>query len=284
MSYTVTIVGAAGKMGTRCTNNLVKEDYKLLLCEKGEKGVEKLQERGFKITPSEEAVPRTDIAVMAVPDVVLGNVAQKIVPMLKEGATMIMLDPAVAYAGGIPLRKNVSYVVTHPCHPSLFKEQTTPEAREDIFGGIAAVQDIVIALIHGSEENFQEARKLCCRIFAPVENCHRVSLEQMAMLEPALSEVIGATAASILKKAVDVAAKYGVPREAAKAFILGHINIELAVAFGVIDSPLSDAAQVAVKLGKRWVFQSDWEKVFKPEMVHRAVDFMLHPEKLKRKQ
>ncbi|TET08815.1 oxidoreductase [Candidatus Aerophobetes bacterium] len=282
MSYTVTIVGAAGKMGTRCTNNLVKEDYKLLLCEKGEKGVEKLQERGFKITPSEEAVPRTDIVVMAVPDVVLGNVAQKIVPMLKEGTTMIMLDPAVAYAGGIPLRKNVSYVVTHPCHPSLFKEQTTPEAREDIFGGIAAVQDIVIALIHGSEENFQEARKLCCRIFAPVENCHRVSLEQMAMLEPALSEVIGATAASILKKAVDVAAKYGVPREAAKAFILGHINIELAVAFGVIDSPLSDAAQVAVKLGKRWVFQSDWEKVFKPEMVHRAVDFMLHPEKLKK--
>lgn len=282
MVQTIAIMGAAGKMGTRCTNNLVKEDYKLLLCEKGEKGVEKLQERGFKVTPIEEAVPRTDIVVMAVPDVVLGNVAQKIVPMLKKGATMIMLDPAVAYAGGIPLRKDVSYVVTHPCHPSLFKEQTTPEAREDIFGGIAAVQDIVIALIHGSEENFQEARKLCCRIFAPVENCHRVSLEQMAMLEPALSEVIGATAASILKKAVDVAAKYGVPREAAKAFILGHINIELAVAFGVIDSPLSDAAQVAVKLGKRWVFQSDWEKVFKPEMVHRAVDFMLHPEKLKK--
>jgi hypothetical protein len=42
----------------------------------------------------------------------------------------------------------------------------------------------------------------------------------------------------------------------------------------------SDATKVAVSLGKDWVFKSDWKKVFKPEMVRKAIDVMLHPEKM----
>jgi len=282
MSQTVALIGAGGKMGSRCTDNLIKEDYKLLLCEKGQAGVEKVHQKGLKITPTEEAVPAADIVTMAVPDVLLSSIAKKIVPMLKRDATMIMLDPAVPHAGEIPLREDVTYVVTHPCHPALFREQETPEARKDRFGGIAAHQDIVIALMQGSEENFLQAEDLCRKMFAPVDKCHRVTLEQMAILEPALSEVIGSTTARILREAVDTAIDCGVPREAAESFMLGHINIALAITFGAIDADFSDACKVAINVGKEWVFQSDWRKVFKPEMVQKAIDLMLHPGKLKR--
>jgi hypothetical protein len=267
-------------MGSRCTDNLIKENYKLLLCEKGKAGLKKLQEKSLKATPIEEAVPEADIVIMAVPDVFLSSIAENIVPILKTNATIILLDPAVPYAGGIPTRKDVTYVVTHPCHPALFREQETLEARRDFFGGVAAVQDIVIALIKGSEQDFNKAQKLCCEMFAPVDNCYRVTLEQMAILKPALSEVIGCAAASILKEAVDVAVTCGVPKEAAKSFILGHINISLAIVFGAIEADFSDAAKVAASLGKDWVFKSDWKKVFKPEMLRKAIEVMLHPEKL----
>ena len=280
MAQTVAIIGAGGKMGSRCTDNLIKENYKLLLCEKGKAGLKKLQEKSLKATPIEEAVPVADIVIMAVPDVLLSSIAENIGPMLKRDATIVLLDPAVPYAGGIPTRKNITYVVTHPCHPALFREQKTLEARRDFFGGIAAVQDIVIALIKGSEQDFNKAQKLCCEMFAPVDNCYRVTLEQMAILEPALSEVIGCAAASILKEAVDVAVTCGVPKEAAKSFILGHINISLAIVFGAIEADFSDAAKVAANLGKDWVFKSDWKKVFKPEMLRKAIEVMLHPEKV----
>ena len=279
MAETVALIGAAGKMGSRCTDNLIKENYKLLLCERGD-GLKRLREKGLKATPTEEAVPVADIVIMAVPDVLLSSIVEKIVPVFKRDATMILLDPAVPYAGGIPKREDVTYLVTHPCHPPLFREQRSPEARRDRFGGVAAVQDIVVALIEGSEENFNRARVLCCKMFAPVDRCHRITLEQMAILEPALSEVVGCAAASILKEAVDVAVTYGVPREAAKSFMLGHINIALAIVFGAIQADFSDAAKVAASLGKNWVFRSDWKKVFNREMVGRAIDFMLHPEKV----
>jgi len=283
MTLTVALIGAGGKMGSRCTDNLIKENYKLLLCEKGEVGLKKLQEKSLEATSIEEAVPVADIVIMAVPDVLLSSIAENIVPILKTNATIILLDPAVPYAGGIPMRKDITYVVTHPCHPSLFREQETLEARRDHFGGIAAVQDIVIALMQGSEENFKKAKELICKMFTPVDKCHRITLEQMAILEPALSEIIGAAATIILKEAVDtVVNDYGVPKEAAKSFMMGHISIELAIVFGMIEADFSDAAKVAVKLGKDWVFKSDWKKVFKPEMVQKAIDFMLHPEKVKK--
>lgn len=282
MVQTVALIGAGGKMGSRCTDNLIKENYNFLLCEKGQAGLKKLHQKGLKATLIEEAVGVADIVIMAVPDVLLSSIAEKIVPVLKTDATMILLDPAVPYAGGIPMREDINYVVTHPCHPALFREQETPEARKDHFGGIAAVQDIVIALIKGSEENFNRAKTLCCEMFAPVDRCYRVTLKQMAILEPALSEVVGCTAATILKEAVDVAVDHGVPKEAVESFMLGHINIALAITFGVIEADFSDAAKVAVNIGKDWVFKSDWKKVFKPEMVRKAIDFMLHPEKVKK--
>ena len=50
--------------------------------------------------------------------------------------------------------------------------------------------------------------------------------EQLAILEPALSETVGATFALALREATDEAVRRGVPKQAAIDFIIGHLNIE----------------------------------------------------------
>jgi len=62
--------------------------------------------------------------------------------------------------------------------------------------------------------------------------------------------------------------------------LLGHINIALAIVFGAIEADFSEAAEVAINIGKGWVFKSNWKKVFKPETVWKAIDFMSHSEKV----
>lgn len=197
--------------------------------------------------------------------------------MMKSDATMITLDPAAAYAGELTTRDDCTFVVTHPCHPSLFGEQDTLEARNDMFGGIAAKQDIVIALLHGREENFLMAQRICIEMFSPVVKCHRITVEQMAILEPVAAEVVFASAACIMKEALDEAIKCGVPEEAARAFLLGHIQIPLAIVLKNAN-PFSDAAKIAIKYGYENIYKPDWKKIFRPEAIREVLQRMLHPE------
>jgi hypothetical protein len=275
---TVTILGAGGKMGSRITNNLMKKDYNLYLCEKGEKGIENILNKGLEVSDAEIVIPESDIVVMAVPDSLIGKISKDTVPLMKNDSTMIILDPAAAFAEEVTLRDDCTFVVTHPCHAPLFREQDTVEARRDYFGGIAAKQDILIALYKGSEKNFEKAKTLCKDMFAPVENCFRVTVDQMAFLEPAVSEVIGATCANIMKEAVYEAVKYGIPEEAAESFLLGHINVLLAIYFKKIDADVSDACKIAVNCGKRLVFRDDWRKVFNTSVIKEVVNEMLRPD------
>jgi len=271
----VTVIGAGGKMGTRVTNNLVKKDYKLFLCEKGEKGIAGIRDRGLEVSEADDVVPISDIVVLAVPDSLIKDISKGIVPKMKSASTLIMLDPAAAYAKEVTLRDDCTFVVTHPCHPPLFREQETAEARKDYFGGVAARQDIVIALLHGSQDNFEAAKKLCMDMFAPVDNCFRITIEQMAFLEPAVAEVVGATCAYIMRKAVDEAVEYGVPREAAESFLLGHIHTLLGMYFEKIPSQVSDACKKAVECGCKLVFRDDWKEIFKPEVISEVIATML---------
>jgi len=71
-----------------------------------------------------------------------------------------------------------------------------------------------------------------------------------------------------------------VPQEAARDFMLGHINIELAIAFGEAGNPFSDACLVAIEYGKKYWLKDGWEALFDPESVREQVKVMLHPEKL----
>src|SRR5690606_23441406 len=128
---------------------------------------------------------KSDIVILALPDALLQSASKDITPYLREETTVIILDPAAAYMGELTTKEGCTYVVTHPCHPALFSEQETEEARKDLFGGIAAKQDIVIALMQGDEEKFLVAEQICKEMFAPVVTCHRITVEQMAILEPA---------------------------------------------------------------------------------------------------
>ncbi len=70
---------------------------------------------------------------------------------------------------------------------------------------------------------------------------------------------------------MDEAARRGVPFEAARDFVLGHINVELAILFDELDWELSAGAQMAVEEAKKDIFQPDWKKVFEPESIKESV-------------
>jgi D-apionate oxidoisomerase len=278
MAVCVAIIGAGGKMGTRISVNLARHDYRLLYSERGAARTARLQERGLENTDPLAAVAVADIVVLAVPDARIEAVSAELIPLAKPGATILMLDPAAAAAGVVAMGDDLDYVVCHPCHPAMFAEQATDEARRDLFGGVAAVQDIVIALLQGSEAAFAQAEDLCRRIFAPVATAHRITVAQMAILEPAMAEVVAASAAVLIGEALEEAVRRGVPREAARAFLLGHVQVPLAIVLGATDAPFSDAAKIAVAYGQEMIYRPDWRRVFDPERVAEAIHRMLHPE------
>jgi hypothetical protein len=84
----------------------------------------------------------------------------------------------------------------------------------------------------------------------------------MALLEPGLSETVCATLLSTMREAMDEVVARGVPKEAARAFLLGHMNILSAVIFEEIEGAFSDACYKAIKFGKPELIQPGWKKVF----------------------
>ncbi|MGI6670324.1 MAG: phosphogluconate dehydrogenase C-terminal domain-containing protein [Christensenellales bacterium] len=274
----IALVGAGGKMGRRISPNLEKFGHNFICCEKDEHGLEALTARGLRAMPTPDAMKIADIVVFAVPDAAIPALSKALVPLLKPGATVITLDPAAAHAGQLTTREDCTFVVTHPCHPPLFASRDTPEEKADLFGGSAAQQDIVIALMQGEEAKFDVAEKLCRDMFAPVGTAHRITVEQMAILEPAAAEVVIAMLTGVMKEAVEEAVRRGVPRAAAEAFLSGHIQIPLAITFKS-SNPFSDAAMIAVEYGKRHVLREDWKKVFEPEHIQAVLREMLHLDK-----
>jgi hypothetical protein len=269
---TIAVFGAAGSMGTRVGTRLAgNPNYRLLHVESGEVGLSRLRNRGLKATPPEEAVAAADVVILAVPDKRIGAVAADVVLQLKSGAMVICLDPAAPYGGILPPRDDVTYFVTHPAHPPVFNDETDPEARRAFFGSGKAKQAIVCALMQGPEEDYARGEAIAAEMFGPILRAHRVTVEQMAYLEPALSETVAATCLMVVREAMDEAIARGVPAEAARDFLLGHIHIDLAIFFNELDWQLSAGAQKAIADAKVQIFQPDWKKVFDPEALRESV-------------
>ena len=110
--------------------------------------------------------------------------AAEIVPEMQSGAMLIGLDPAAPHAGRLPERQDVSYFFSHPSHPPIFNDETEAEARRDFFGGVAK-QWIVRALLQGPEEDYAKGEVIASKLFGPILRSHRISIEQVAILEPA---------------------------------------------------------------------------------------------------
>jgi hypothetical protein len=275
MKESVAVIGAGGKMGARAAEKIGFSDaYNVLLCESDADRAKSVEDLGLKITPTSEAMAIADFVVMAVPDALIGLIARQLVPQMKLGGTLIMLDAAAAYIGELPERDGITQMITHPCHPPFFTEQATEEARRDHFGGIA-VQNIIVSLIGGSEACFAQGTKICRGIFAPVDRAIRVTPQQFALLEPAMSEIIVAAAANWMKQSMDLAIEKGVPREAAEAFMAGHGQIAMAIVFGAERAPFSDAAQLAIKWGTNNYINQEWRRIYERETLAAAIKDIL---------
>ena len=86
-----------------------------------------------------------------------------------------------------------------------------------------------------------------------------------------MSETCGATFIVALKEAMDEAIARGVPAEAARDFMLGHINVQLAIVFEQIDWRMSEGAYLVIREAMKRIFRDDWKGVFDPQEIRQSV-------------
>ena len=276
----ITLLGAGGKMGMRLSKNLLGSRFTVDHVEVSVPARAQLRDLvGVDVVKQSEAIAKADVVILAVPDRLIGKIAHQIITDLRPGTALIVLDAAAPWAGEMPERADVTYFCTHPCHPPLFGNETELAAQTDYFGGIHAKQGIVCALIQGPEDHYDLCEEIARIIYAPVVQSHRCTIEHIAILEPALSETVGATLAMALREATDEAVRRGVPQAAAMDFMLGHLNIELAIAFGAFpDGKFSDGALHAIKQARPRIFRDGWlEEIFQPAAIQQSVKDICNP-------
>jgi len=268
----ITIIGAGGKMGMRISANLKNEPFDISYAEISEAGKERLATLNLTPRPAVETVPNADIVILAIPDIAIEKAAPEIVQMMKSGAMMITLDPAAPYAGKLPKRSDIAYFVTHPSHPSVFNWEPSAEAQKDRFGGTLAKQSVVCALMQGKESDYETGEQIAKKMYAPVLRAHRISVEQMAILEPGLVETLASTCIYVISEGLKEVIRQGVPAEAARDFLLGHLNIQMAVLFNELPGAVfSDAANKAIVRGLGEIFKPDWNKVLEIDNVKEQI-------------
>lgn len=272
MSVTIALFGAGGKMGYRLSANLQGSEYRVRHVEPGPAGRLRLQEGlGVDCVSATEAVDGAQVVILAVPDTLIGRLAAEIAPSLAAGTMVITLDAAAPFAGHLPDRPDLTYFVAHPCHPPIFSDETEEAARRDYFGGLHARQSIVSALMQGPESAFDLGEAIARTIYQPILRSHRLTVEQMALLEPGLSETVAATLLDVMREAMDEVVARGVPEAAARDFLLGHMTILAAVIFKQIPGQFSDACNKAIAFGKPRLMRDDWKKVFDREEIAESI-------------
>ena len=269
----ITLFGAGGKMGVRLSKNLQGSSYQVRHVEVGEVGRQRLRdELGVECCPVDDALHNVDVVILAVPDTLIGQLAADIAPKLKAGTLVMTLDAAAPFAGHLPQRPDLVYFVAHPCHPSIFHPRVHQEGDPDYFGGVNAPQSIVNALMQGPEEAYALGEDIAKTIYQPVLRSYRVTVEQMALLEPGLSETVCATLLDVMREAMDEVVARGVPAEAARDFLLGHMTILSAVIFKQIPGQFSDACNKAITFGKPRLMRDDWKQIFERQEIADSIE------------
>lgn len=267
----IALVGAGGKMGCRITDNLLRSPHKLMALEISPQGLENLAQR--KVLPYQpgEALLTADVVILAVPDIAMEEVSNAVVPMMRPGALLMTLDPAAPLDGKVATRKDVPLVIAHPCHPSIFNWEPNEADFRDFYGGISARQAAVLALVQGGEADYELGEKITRAIYAPVSDVHRLTLEQMAILEPAMVETLAQTCMEVVHEGYQRVVALGVPEKAARDFVLGHLRIQIAVLFKEVNGTFSDAAYKISKRAKPILFKEGWQRIFEMDDVREQV-------------
>ncbi len=269
---TIALFGAGGKMGMRLGKNLKDSRYVVRPVEVSEVGRKRLaDELGWQGVDADYALADAEVVILAVPDTAIGKVASGIIDKLKPGTIVVTLDAAAPFAGHLPERNDITYFVTHPCHPPIFNDETSMDAKLDRFGGVAAKQAIVSALMQGPEEHYAVGEEVARTIWSPILRSHRLTVEQMALLEPGLAETVCGSLLDVLREAMDEVVSRGVPHEAARDFLLGHMNIMAAVIFKEQSGVFSDACNKAIEFGKPTLMRDDWKRVFEPDEIMASI-------------
>jgi hypothetical protein len=275
---TIALLGAGGKMGCRIADNLRRTDWNIRYVEVSERGRAALAERGLNVVAAEQALADSEAVILALPDNRIRQVTASLESAFRPGTMLIALDIAAPLAGDLPKRKDLTFFVTHPCHPSVFGGETDPAAQQDFFGGTAAKQNIVCSLVQGPEDDYAVGEKIARVIYAPVGDSHRCTAEQMAILEPVLSETVLGTCLTIVGEAMEEAVRRGVPEAAARDFLLGHLKVELGIVFRLFPgATFSDGALKAIDDAKRVLFQPDWKRVFERDQWMESINRITTP-------
>ncbi|MEQ8658821.1 MAG: phosphogluconate dehydrogenase C-terminal domain-containing protein [Hyphomicrobiales bacterium] len=275
MTATVAILGAGGKMGLRITRKIHAADYDLKAVEIGAAGRERLAEHDIPTVDDDSWIAGSNIVVLALPDNVIEKVANDIVSKLNPDTIVVILDAAAPYAGVLPKRDDITYFIGHPCHPPLFNDETEWDARRDYHGGVAK-QAIVCALMQGPEEHYAIGSAICEAMWSPVIRTHRVTTEQLAILEPGLSEMVAMPFIETMVEAVDeCAATYDIDRQAAFDFLIGHLNVEIAMWFGFSPKVPSEAALQLMEFAKGVVVKENWREALNPKKVREAAELIV---------
>lgn len=93
------------------------------------------------------------------------------------------------------------------------------------------------------------------------------------------AETVGITLAIVMKQATGEAVRRGVPEAAAREFMLGHVNIGLAIAFSAFQrGRFSDRALYAIAEAQKVIFKDNWLKaVFREAIIKRSVQEICNP-------
>lgn len=270
----ITILGAGGKMGGRIRGPLMANpQHEVRLVEKSEVGRTRLTNDGFKVLDLADALKGTEVVIFATPDALVGQISAEVVPLLDPQTKILFLDPASIAASRVKHRADISCFVCHPTHPPVFSllGETKPEARRDYWGGGLATQALVFAIAWGTDAEADLVESLAVEMFAPISQSHRITVNQMAILEPALSETLINGCIDVIRQGLQRAIDLGVPPAAARDFCMGHLQISIALLFEELNWKLSDGALIALSNAQASLFRDDWDAIFKPESVLASV-------------
>jgi len=270
----VTILGAGGNMGRRITRTLRDNpQYKLRLVEPGERGRSLIEESGLQVVEQAEGLAGADVVVFAVPDKIVRGIAAEVIPLLDTSTSVLFLDPAAVAADRVPRRDDISCFVTHPTHPPLYSllGEEDPAARRDYWGGGLATQAIVFAVAWGDEGQATLVENLAIDMFEPVSKSYRITVDQMALLEPALTETLTNGCIAVIREGMERVVAAGVPEEATRQFLMGHLQIGIALIFEQFDWRLSEGAQIALTRSREQLFKDDWHQIFERDAVMESL-------------
>lgn len=82
-------------------------------------------------------------------------------------AMLIAPDAAAPFAGELPDRDDLAIFVAHPWHPLIFNDEVELVAKVDHFGGVAAKQHVVCALMRGSQGYLELGEDVALRMCVP---------------------------------------------------------------------------------------------------------------------